>query len=153
MVVDPLTALGLASNILQLIDFGGQVLSKGRELHRSASGHLVEHQELDVAIQRLKLLRLNVDDSVRPLASRKAQHFILTPAEIGLQAISEECQNIAEEFELALQGFVGRPNQGQWKSFRQAFKAVWNKDGLERMKQRLSYQREQLMLHLLVVLR
>ncbi|KIW63805.1 hypothetical protein PV04_08777 [Phialophora macrospora] len=147
MVIDPVTALGLASNILSFIDFGLEVLAKGRELHKSATGRLIEHDEFRTAVGRLQQLRDGIDNSLQSLSSRTS----LTPAEEALQQITAECQKISAEFQDALSTFTAQPGQSPWKSFRQAFEALWKKDGLERMQQRLNYQREQLVLHLLVV--
>ncbi|EXJ53357.1 uncharacterized protein A1O5_13397 [Cladophialophora psammophila CBS 110553] len=147
MVIDPLTALGLASNIISFIDFGVQALAKGRELHKSATGRLIEHDEFRSAIGRLQQLREGIDISLQSLSSRTG----LTHAEAALQEITAECQKISEEFQDALSTFTAQPGQSPWKSFRQAFEALWKKDGLERMQQRLNNQSEQLVLHLLVV--
>ena len=40
-----------------------------------------------------------------------------------------------------------------WKSFRQAFKSVWKKEEIKAMLQRLSLQREQLVIHLVVIMK
>ncbi|KAK5457114.1 hypothetical protein LTS15_004895 [Exophiala xenobiotica] len=147
MVLDPLTALGLASNIISFIDFGIQVLAKGRELHKSATGRVIEHDEFHIAVGRLQQLREGIDSSLQSLSSRTS----LTRSEEALQDITAECWKISEEFQDALSTFTGKPGQSPWKSFRQAFKALWKKDGLERMQHSLKNQREQLVLHLLVV--
>jgi len=36
--MDPLNAIGLASNILSFIDFGAELVSKGLEIYKSTSG-------------------------------------------------------------------------------------------------------------------
>ncbi len=149
MVIDPLTALGIASNIISFIDFGIQVLAKGRELHKSATGRVIEHDEFHIATGRLQQLREGIDSSLQSLSSRTS----LTRAEEALQEITAECQEISKEFQDALSTFTAEPGQSPWKSFRRAFKALWKRDGLERMQQRLNNQREQLVLHLLVVVR
>lgn len=40
-MLDPMTALGLASNIVQLVSFGGELISRGKEL--SKTGCTSEH--------------------------------------------------------------------------------------------------------------
>jgi hypothetical protein len=40
---DPLTGLGLASNIVQLVTFTGSLISKPREIPNSENGSLVEN--------------------------------------------------------------------------------------------------------------
>jgi hypothetical protein len=149
MGLDPLSALGLASNIISLVDFGVRVLAKSRELQQSATGRFVEHQEFHVAADRLRLIQESLDRSHRTISSRHD----LSRAELALQEITVECQKISVEFQDALSSFVRQNGQSSWKSFRQAFKALWKKDGIDSMRARLTDQREQLVLHLLVVMR
>ena len=42
MVLDPFSALGLASNIVQFIDFASKLVSKSVKLYRSSSGKSTE---------------------------------------------------------------------------------------------------------------
>jgi hypothetical protein len=40
MVLDPVSALGIAGNILQFINFASKVLSKGTQYYKSTDGAL-----------------------------------------------------------------------------------------------------------------
>jgi hypothetical protein len=53
-MADPLTTLGLASNIVQLISFTSDLISKGREISKSADGVLVENLELEAITSSLQ---------------------------------------------------------------------------------------------------
>jgi len=55
-MADPLTALGLATNIIQLIDFTGDLISKTWEVSKSADGILVENLELEAITSSLQQL-------------------------------------------------------------------------------------------------
>lgn len=50
--MDPLTALGLASNVVQFIDFGLKVISKARQLGESVDGTLKENSEIEDVTRR-----------------------------------------------------------------------------------------------------
>jgi hypothetical protein len=162
MIIDPVTAFGLAVNVLQLLEFGGQLIAKSRELHSSSDGYMVEHREILTASRRLYSLQLELTDSLQLISKKstgKAHGLLilqtgpdkLTHAEQALKAVLEECEGIAQDFSQALEKFAASPGQHKWKSYRSAFKALWNKDGLLAMQRRLSQQREQLVIHLLVI--
>lgn len=46
--MDPLTALSLAGNIIQFVDFGGRLLGGAGEIYHSAEGSLKVHDELEL---------------------------------------------------------------------------------------------------------
>ncbi|OCK90763.1 uncharacterized protein K441DRAFT_698929 [Cenococcum geophilum 1.58] len=45
-MLDPITAVGIASNVAQFVDFGFKIFSKSGELYKSASGLTVDDEEL-----------------------------------------------------------------------------------------------------------
>ncbi|KAK6373655.1 hypothetical protein LTS17_008148 [Exophiala oligosperma] len=148
MVLDPVSALGTAAAIIQFLDFGGRLLSKQREIAQSTRGTLIEHEEL-VAVTR-RLDELNGQIQQRGISFENTTKT--TQADLALMKVSEECKNLAAEFRQVLEGLSGRPGQSSYKSFRQAFKIVWHKDGIETMQRRLDQQRSQLILHIVVVI-
>ena len=46
--MDPITALGIAGNVVQFIDFGLKAVSKAREIHSSSTGALRVNVDLEV---------------------------------------------------------------------------------------------------------
>lgn len=151
MVLDPLTAFGLAANVIQFVNFGTTVLSKASELHRSSTGQLLEHQEIHAAARRLDQLCQGIEEALNKTSSENAPTLSLS--EESLRQVAQECLDMSQVFQQGLQKLAAQPGQDKWKSFRQAFKATWTKDGLERMRHQLSQQQQQLVLHLLVVMR
>jgi hypothetical protein len=55
-MLDPLTALGLASSIVQLVTFMGDLLSKSRAYYNSVDGSLIEQLELEAITVNLQKL-------------------------------------------------------------------------------------------------
>ena len=45
-MLDPFTALSLASGVVQFVDFSSKLISEGQELYKSAEGALTENTEL-----------------------------------------------------------------------------------------------------------
>lgn len=53
MVLDPLTALGLVTSVVQFVHFGTKLISKGMEIYKSTEGVLSDHAEQAAISSRL----------------------------------------------------------------------------------------------------
>lgn len=75
--------------------------------------------------------------------------------DLRLQEIYNECAAVSAELLKHLRDIKVPKGQEhrQWRSFRQALKSVWSKDGVDDMARRLSVLREELDTHVLVLLR
>ena len=61
--MDSLTALSLAGNVVQFVDFGNKLLSQSRELYRSTQGSLAADDELHLVTADLSALILKLRNS------------------------------------------------------------------------------------------
>jgi hypothetical protein len=66
MVLDPLTAIGLAGNIVQFIDFSLTIVSKASEIRQSADGVPRENHDLEIVTKNLVAITARLTNSVRP---------------------------------------------------------------------------------------
>lgn len=156
MVLDALSALGVAASVVQFIEFSSKLISRSTELYKGSRNALIETQELADVSERIIKLNNGLQDSLKNLSrspDSSTRHKKLSPSEEALGQVSLECTRIAEEFMASLQKLLSPSDRRVWKSCRQAFETLWNKDGLETMQRRLNHQKEQLVLHLLVVIR
>jgi hypothetical protein len=64
MVLDPLTALGLAGNIVQFVEFGCKAMCKARDINGSVNGSLPEVQDAEAVAQALIDLNSKIKDGV-----------------------------------------------------------------------------------------
>jgi hypothetical protein len=55
-MLDPLTAVGLAANIVQFLDFTLKLVTETRDIHHSASGHSAKSASLSAIADDLKSL-------------------------------------------------------------------------------------------------
>jgi hypothetical protein len=62
--MDPLTALSVAGNIIQFVDFSYKLISSSYKLYESASGALVENLELEAIAESVLELNVKVKDSL-----------------------------------------------------------------------------------------
>lgn len=54
--MDPMSALVVATAVVQFVDYGTKIVSKGRELYQSASGALARNEDLETDSRRLREL-------------------------------------------------------------------------------------------------
>ena len=146
MVLDPMTALSVATSVVQFVDFGTKLISKGREIYKSTEGVLSDHAEQAAISSRLA-------DLTRGLSVSCAATKRLSPVENALQEVTLDCLECAEDFTLAIDELRVTGNHRKWKSFRQALKSVWKKEGIEVRLVKLDRLRQLVIVHLLVVVK
>src|SRR5437016_9103522 len=106
-MADPMTALGLTSNILQLISFTSDIVSKSREIYKSQDGKLVEHMELEA-----------ITTSLHDLSRDRAlpfQHGIFSPkAEKDLKKLCGGCNDISRQLMTAIEALQTQGRNKKW---------------------------------------
>jgi hypothetical protein len=147
--MDPISAIGLASSILQIVDFGTKVLSKGNKLHKSLSGALPESLEIESVSTHLKDLSARLrgqrepgGPAAAPIGNNQALHELVN-----------RCGDVADEILSALSKLKVQGKRSKWKSYRQAVKSVWNKGKIDEMLQRLMMIRDEVELGIIVDIR
>lgn len=146
--MDPLTALSLAVNVVQCVDWSRQIVCKAKELYRSASGTSRDISEQETVTHRLK----DLIDRVKDLQPR-IQPKNRSP---NLDRICTECISISDELLRRLQRLKVPQNavEGRlWKSFRQALKSVWSKNAIDGIASRLSSLRDEMTTEIIVITR
>ena len=141
-MLDPITALAIAGNVAQFIDFGLKATSKAREIHRSASGATGENEDLEVIANDLVAVNAQLYTSVGSDGAAEA-----------LEELCRKCAKSGDELIKALESFKVEGKKTKWKSARKALKALWGREAVEEMKSRILEFREELKLHLLVRLK
>jgi hypothetical protein len=142
-MMDPITALGVAGNIVQFIDFGLKATSKAREIHQSTDGALVENVDLEVVVIDLAALAQKLVKT----------HAGATTSNHGFNDICRRCNEAATELLAAFEGLKVSGHKSKAKSVRQALKIMWGKRRVEEMKTRLDGFRNEMQFHVLVNLK
>ena len=147
--MEALSALSLASNIVQFLDFGLRVLSKGNKIYRSVDGALEENLDLEVVTSDLLVMQTKLKCTLLTsgnthLASDDLQAF---------NTLSESCAGLADKLLERLNMVKAQGRFRRWKSLRQALKIVWSKQDIENTKNTLQSYRSEMQLHLLISLR
>jgi hypothetical protein len=137
--MDPLIALGLASNIIQFVDFASKLFSTTKRLYVSQSGASAEHLELESLARHIKKLA----EGAKPCNSPGSK--IISDEDNTLVDLGNQCVAVSRELlgvlnSLKLKGGHTR----SWDSFVQALRTEWKKDDIESLQRRLDRMSNQL---------
>jgi NACHT domain len=136
-----LTAIGLAGNIIQFVDFGGKLVSKTAEIYKSGTGALIENVDIETATNDLILLSTKLHDSAH------------SAGDTALKKLCQSCGDVAQQLLLALDKVKANGKHQKWKSFRKALQSVWNKEDIAALEQRLARYRDELNFRIVLDLR
>ncbi|ORY13816.1 hypothetical protein BCR34DRAFT_456125, partial [Clohesyomyces aquaticus] len=140
--MDPLTALGVAANAIQFIQFTGALLEQGWALYE---GREYPATNLDLATNDLNQIVKQLSSTT---LSRKNQ-WSLTSKSKSLEQILSRCETLSATLLSNLNDLrVSRPGQ-KWESFCKAMKAMKKKSELQAMEKSINTLRDQLNTHLL----
>jgi hypothetical protein len=149
MVLDPVTAVGLAGNIVQFIELSGNVISKSHEIYKSSSGAVRDIIELERLTQAVIALDSQICGTIRPPGTLSA----LTKEQQQLEDVRAHCMDIASELMKALKELKISDAPKKWKSFRKALRTVWEKKKIESIEMRLAACKNQLTMHAIIDMR
>ena len=152
-MLDPLTAFGLAGNVVQIVDFSIKLVSKGYQIRNSLDGSLPENHDTELVAVDLKAVVEQLSSTL-DRAPREYPSLPFNQQDAELIDLCQECKKIGEEL-IARLGMLkgGESRHRQWKSIRQALKVIWEKDKVDSIARRLKLYRDQLNTRILVSLR
>ena len=143
--MEPLSAISLAGTIVQLIDFGCGLLSKGRKIYNSADGALIENSQLEMVAINL----MGINKRLNSQSSSQTKSSDPTSSDVDMERLIKVCDGIAKELLDALSSLKSRGAPRRWQSFRQAFKYVLKKEKIDDLVRRMDSCRAQIAIHLL----
>ncbi|KAE8447855.1 hypothetical protein EG329_010084 [Mollisiaceae sp. DMI_Dod_QoI] len=150
-MLDPLTALSLASSIVQFVDFGIKLVSDGYELY--ARGSLKSNDEVEQATRDLTQLTQNLAIPSQSFAERSGTATRLpSKDERRLQEIAEACKELGDQLLLTLEELKPRESQNGLESFRKTLRGVKKRGKVQDIEKRLKKMQDQLALHLLAIM-
>jgi len=141
-MMDPITALSVAGNVIQFLDLGVKAVSKAGEIYDSSNGALVEHIEIG-----------DLTEDIAKVAVKLAAAAGATTGNDSLDNICEQCTIVAKELSDALKEMKADDKKSRIKSARKALKAMWGRKHVEDMKRRLEGYRDEIQFHVLVDLK
>ena len=152
-MLDPLTAISLASAIVQFVDFGSKVVRGAFEIYKSKDGRLKENAELEDSTSKINELN---DKIILPTTDPVSNESDFEDGALtGLASTSKE---VASELLSLLQDFKAARRSGsreKWESFRKAVSAqtLWNKNKIQHLESKLQKLQEEISRRLVVMMR
>lgn len=147
-MLDPLTAIGLASAIVQFVDFGSKLISETKELSHSVDGSSTQNEERQAVTEDLRELCKNLSSSQSRAPSAKP-----STDELALLELSGSCKVVADELVAVLEKLRVKSAHEKWGSFKMALKGAMKKEKIESIRVRLDRIQSQLQLRLTSILR
>lgn len=134
-MIDPLSALSLASAIVQFIDFGIRIISQTQEIYQSKYGVNQENVTIGQITQDIRDLTKDVRKNVNV---RQAQTY-----DIKLIRLADSCEREADALLLIVNGLKVPPGASHWTSFKKAIKDARQKGTVQKLETRLEKLQKQ----------
>lgn len=131
-MMDPYTALGAASAIIQFVQFGGTVLGKAYVIHKAVDGSSPEIQELEKAISRMRALSSQFDSMAK---DKDALSFVY---EKEAWKLAVDCEDLAKKMLDLLREFDLQGPPTKVKSVQLALKLERRQPALASLQRHLS---------------
>ncbi|KAI1323378.1 hypothetical protein F5Y16DRAFT_412669 [Xylariaceae sp. FL0255] len=135
--MDPISAIGLASSVVQLLDFAGKLVSKSKEIYRSGRGSLVKHDEIEAVTKTLETQSRRI--------ALQANSFQRSSSETGrdLLELCDGVRTLSRTLITTIDSVRCGEGSGRWTSFLQALRTVWKEKEITDMRERLQRYRQQ----------
>ena len=135
MVLDPFTALSVAGNIVQFVDFSCKLVRNAQSIAKSTTGSSETAMELTAIANDVEQLSdaINTSSSLYPFQ---------------LMNLAAQCKSLARELLDILGRLRKEGKHPRWESFLVALKEIWRQDKINDFVQRLSLLQHQLVLNM-----
>jgi hypothetical protein len=146
--MEPLSALSIATAVVQFLDFAGSILSSTYKIYTSSPGDLGQNNDVRSITKSLIDLNTKLEADLNyPTPGR------LSSQDKYISQLGRECNEIGNRLVLALERIQAQQKNGLWGSFRLALATVWSRGDIESLQQTMSNYRQQISMHILVALR
>ncbi|KAL8834112.1 MAG: hypothetical protein Q9170_003915 [Blastenia crenularia] len=132
--MDPLSALGIASNVIQLVEFSGKLIAGTTELYTSIDGAKRVNRELEEITADLTQICTEYANPQNNMSGRNA-----SDSEIALVALFRSCKDLGQELLAVLQSVKVKDPRHKWSTFRQALRSAWKEGKIREYEKRLEH--------------
>ncbi|KAF2191676.1 hypothetical protein K469DRAFT_718697, partial [Zopfia rhizophila CBS 207.26] len=152
----PLPAVGLASSIIQIVDFAVKIISKDHRIYQPTDGEVAEnHTVLEYAANNLFELSSELEQNDLKKLSSNPKRPKLSEAAEQLLKLGDETKELTKTLIDAIDQAKGKGSYSdpKWQSGRDALLSVWKKKEITALKKRLKNVRKEADTALLLALR
>lgn len=141
--MEALTAVGLAGNIVQFIDFGCGLFNQASSIYHSQSGATKGAQDLQTITESLLSLSSNLEKSLE----NQNQHDHIDGQQ-RLKLLAKSCRDTAKELVITLQSIRAKKAGSKWHSFRASLAGLMKETEINSLEKRLNDYRLQIIVEL-----
>lgn len=146
--MDPITGIGLAASVIQLVTFGISAAKTCREIYEQ--GVLGDHSQVEYVANHLGSLNKSIQQSLR---NSNVQSLVLSKEERELVGLNRRCADCSLKLQHELRRLETRPHTSIALAASKAARALWRKNKIEKIQRELESYRSTLEISLLSRLR
>jgi hypothetical protein len=147
--MDPLSAISLASSIIQIVDFGSRLTRDAIATYKAASGTTVSNESKEFMALDLDHVLSRLATSIQP----QGIPFVLQEHDQRLEDLRQRCEALAQKLLTKLKTFKRKKDDGKWKSIVKALRGTFSEAEIDSIDKRIADIRQEIGLHILVVLK
>lgn len=141
--MDPITAAGLATSILQFIDFSWGIVTGTYEVYKSTAGTTSENAHISTIVDDLE----RVTDGLISDAEGKTKH------EKELCKLADKCHDLSQDLSNILKKLQVSEKSSKWQSLKVKFASMRKEKEIASIEDRLDKYRSQIIIRLNFMLR
>lgn len=146
--MEPLSALSIATAVVQFLDFAGTLVSGTWEISRSSFGDTEKNSDLRYITESLQKhneeLRNCLNQSnVAPFSSQDRD----------IEQLCRQCNEVADRLVTILNRVRSHSKDSKWTSFRAALRTMWSQEEVDTLQKTLDSYRQQISMLILVSMR
>ena len=146
--MDPITGIGLAASVIQLVTFGISAAKTCREMYEQ--GVLGDYSQVDYVAKHFASLTVSMQQSLR---NSNTQSLVLSKEEQELVDLSRRCEDCALKLQHETARLQTKPRTSIVLAASKAARALWKKNSIEKIQRELESYRSTLEMSLLSRLR
>ena len=146
--MDPITGIGLAASIVQLVHFGISAAKACQEIYQH--GSTTEYTSADVAAGHLASLTNSVQQS---LHNTRTQSAVMSTEENDLIDLARKCEVCAQKLQHELRKLQAQQQASHLEAVRKVARSIWKKTTVVKIQEELEGYRRILETSLLYRLR
>jgi hypothetical protein len=150
-MLDPVSAVGVASAVVQFVDFSSKLISGTIKIYRVKQENRKDDEDYD-DLQDLTESLVNINSRIQDSLST-VQGKSLSTQDQEIARLCRECNQVANELLTGLKRLKSSSKSQFWASFVQALKTVWSESEIESLGKTLDSFRSQISMHTLVSMR
>jgi hypothetical protein len=146
--MEPLSALSIATAVVQFLDFTANVVSGTCEIYKNSS----DYAQRNIDIEKITTSLVSLNDDIRNSLSQSDRHQ-QSARDQQIEELAKRCNELGERVLAALQRLQPKRKPTLWTSFRLALRSIWSESEIESLEKTLEKYQRQISMLLLVSIR